>query len=731
MSQTGPVTNSRRAALAALMVTLAALGGLIGLRWVSTDRPAPTSAAVLPTPGAQPSASPPASVPPTTSPTPAQPPTPTPSPTPPHTPRPTDGLASVRVLTPAEFQAVFVSRQFVGTTLVVDGRIEPFAQAIGDQIGDRLSCDGEDACVYGALSGAAINGGTRPLLVWSRRIAIPLGPDDVVDEYTWPSRARTELPIEGELVLRIDTTYSVEYLGRAAVDAASDVWTPSSAAVMEKADLELDQVLLVDGWLGQSTIRVSCPPSDSDGLLPRHFCGERAWIAPARETGWDGDGEEVLGVQPNAYSEFAPNPRRDPGADAYVARHGLMAVGVRLERDGCFDPPCPAWQVLGWVAAQPDIAAAVAQPGPTAVPETGWVQLTTSQTAVSARWSPDSRWLLVTTARELLLVDVQTGETVRRWDFDAGMFTRGAVWIDDHRFLAFSQPPEETLVHDGLGPAVMGSVDRDALVSVEVPVGYEYEPPYIAALGGGDGAVAFETTRVGEGECGPNGCVTFRIWTPQWTSDERRGMPIAWSSAGDRLAVIHNDQPRRGPGIGAGFGGYSGWLEVVSWPGLETVFADRQVIVHQDSAFDPTGHWLASAIGPLRIVNLDTGRVSSIHSAASPPLWDSNGNLVATTVDGDVVTIDLNGRRVGRWVGAGHRIVGTADGATQVVFLHDPLRGAPPGFFTVIRDGAAYQFALPLQNPDAPFGEHSVSPDGKALYVRVSSSGQLLFRHLP
>lgn len=68
------------------------------------------------------------------------------------------------------------------------------------------------------------------------------------------------------------------------------------------------------------------------------------------------EGALVLGVQPDAYRLFAPHPQRDRAADTYVPRHGLMAVGVRLEADGCEAPPCAAWHVLGWITTQPDLS---------------------------------------------------------------------------------------------------------------------------------------------------------------------------------------------------------------------------------------------------------------------------------------------------------------------------------------------------------------------------------------
>lgn len=745
MPQTDRVTSSRRAAPLALLATVLVIGALAGLRWISAADPtsspansvAPTAAALVPTgapaPSATPSATPAVTPAAGRSPAPTADATATPRPT----ARPTDGLVSPRVLTTAEFQAAFVSKlpEFVGATVLVHGRIEGVDEVIGGQGSADLGCDGEPACVYGALAGASTYGGSRPLLIWSRRIPTPLGPDDVADAYFWPSLSRTELPIEGTLVLRIDTTYSVEYLGRAVTDAAGSVWTPSSVLALERTSLALYQVMLVDGWLGESTIQVVCPPPDSESLLPSHFCGEQAWLSDdASDTG------PVLTVQPDAYRQFAPNPTREPG-DRYVPQRGLMAVGVRLERDGCETSPCPAWHVLGWVTPHPDISSVIDSPAPTAVPDTGWIELA-PQAGVSASWSPDSDWLLVTGYTEILLVDGRSGEIVRTYERVAGMASRGAVWVDGERFLIVHQRPDDEEVHDGMAVAQIGRVDSDDLVDVEVPVGYGRGfgsgLPYVAMVDGGAGAIAFLTTDDRKRGCGPDGCWTYRIWTSGGTSNERSGLPITWSPAGDRLAVIHKDRLRsdRQAGMGAGFRPYQGWLEVVSWPDLRTVFADRHIVVQENSGFDPTGRLLASQMGDLRVVDTSAGTVNDLEVGAYwwDPVWDSAGNLMVANEDGDVTTFSPDGEEVSVFDGTAHRIVGSADGSVQLGYLWDPIRASPPGVFTEMRGVPTYQVGLPSFEPDTLLFEPSVAPDGHAFVIEVerydTTSAQLLFHLL-
>jgi hypothetical protein len=110
--------------------------------------------------------------------------------------------------------------------------------------------------------------------------------------------------------------------------------------------------------------------------------------------------------------------------------------------------------------------------------------------------------------------------------------------------------------------------------------------------------------------------------------------------------------------------------------------------------------------------------------------------LVTANADGDVIAIDTSDHRVDRWTGAGHQVVGSADGATLVAMLNDSTRAPQAvGLFTIIRDGSTNRFALPPQSPDALLWDQAVSPDGRAFFVWVrhytTTNAQLLFRRLP
>lgn len=195
----------------------------------------------------------------------------------------------------------------------------------------------------------------------------------------WPWWTLPALPIEGLVVLSITAPYEVEYLGRlqgARVgDGVSDVLLSS---------LALDEVVLVDGWLGGfGTIPFTCaPPSDEDepmpGLPSRRCMGGASWITqehPDRR----GSGsapevpDEAIRLQANAYEQYADDPEHvEAGSDLAqgqaVPRRGVYVLAGRLQGDGCESEPapCAAWEVVGRIDAPVEPAPA---PTPTPPPD--------------------------------------------------------------------------------------------------------------------------------------------------------------------------------------------------------------------------------------------------------------------------------------------------------------------------------------------------------------------------
>lgn len=704
MPETKPVGNFRRSTAIAIIATLVVIAGFVGLRLMSvTSQPVPTLVAGVasPTPTITDAA--------TATPAPTPPPqTASPAVSSSPMPHPTDGLASVSVYSTADFERAFVSRQYVGTTMLVRGRIVAAADqwpgAVDEQ--SRLLCDSEPRCVYGQLDGATVNGGTRPLLVWSRVIETPLGTDDRYDGYWWPSRARVPLPVEGVLVLHIDTTYSVEFVGRALVDAAGAAWTPASVAAMEIGQFGLDEVVLVDGWLTALQGPV-CPETDHEPPLSRSDCGNWAWLASDA----NGPSGPTAEVQRGALEEYGDKTGSEPTGPVY----GLWAIGPRLALGGsCPDIACPGWHVLaGALSEQVDLGQLAGLPTPTPISTDGWIAVPGD--SLRTTWSPDGRWLLDWRGDTIFLIDPRTGVETRSWRYVEDTYGRGPWWLDETTFVAAPMPTSDAQLHDGLAPAKLGRISSARLVDVEVPVGHEDGDLLIAGVAG-RGAIAFITS---------NGSWRYRVWTPAGISRPHRGMPIAWSPAGDRLAVIHerSESAGRQHGMGAGWAGYSGSLEVVKWPGLRTVYSDPDVIAHEDAVFDPTGRRLALANWPLGWVDLRAGETHHTDARqvyGGEPIWNAAGDLMGTDGDGAVVALDQDGGISGRWPGVGHHLVGTADGRVQVAWLSDPARGTAFGVFTAIfEDGTSTSFELPAPPQRAFIFVPAVLPDGRTLIVHV------------
>jgi len=500
------------------------------------------------------------------------------------------------------------------------------------------------------------------------------------------------------------------------------VWSVDQIGSMDASALGLEEAVLVQGWLAAHLSDEACPEPYYRSTLTRGDCGAVSWIQSS-DAPLLSPPPGAIPVQTGAFDAFVPEALATDGP-----RQGILAIAPRLEWDGCPAWPCLGWEVVAWLEPQPNVSAVANWPDPAPVPSDGWIELSSARTETA--WSPDSAWLLVNEPTRLLLLDGATGAVARSYDAAAGAFGRQVAWVDNKHFVAIASPPGP--VHDGLLPAELGRVDSDALTAIEVPVGYEDDDAFTRVIAGGKGAVAFDTTNFDR--CPQrDGCWTFRVWTHDGLSREHQGMPVAWSPAGDRLLVIHPME--RGGGQGAGFGGYSGWVEVLAWPGLDRFFADETTVFYwYDSSFDPSGRFIASDLVDQVRVDTATGEIHHFETGSDTFGWDASGDLVNATADGTVIAYGPSGQVSWTAPGAGHYVMSSGDGSTIVAQLNDPARAAPFGVFTMLRDGARTSFRLPEVFADSFVSTPSIAPDGRHMVIAASSydasDARLWFRSL-
>lgn len=272
----------------------------------------------------------------------------------------------------------------------------------------------------------------------------------------------------------------------------------------------------------------------------------------------------------------------------------------------------------------------VAQPIETGrMGNTQWRAIVTGQTAYYPYgiWAPDGAHLLVINfdggRAELLGRD---GSLVR--NYDHAVF---AAWIDSERFLLLTY----SNAHSGEeASAVLGSVASRATVPEQVPFG--------DALPNGRDAVAFVSSGC------DMGCDqwSYAVWSPEnGTTARQSGEPVAWSADGQRLFVIHGkDDP--GPPTGApGRSALVGWLEVASWPGLDSIAKFHDQTFNDDlDLVDPSGRYVAflpsiDTALDLSIFDTSNGDVTDLHIPDSMSAWATSGLVSAPTGTDPVTTV--------------------------------------------------------------------------------------------
>jgi hypothetical protein len=356
-------------------------------------------------------------------------------------------------------------------------------------------------------------------------------------------------------------------------------------------------------------------------------------------------------------SAIAPEPRRGPLATLRDLRRGslvpaalamclvaLIAVAVLLPQ--LMPMPSPATdRSPSNAVATPSFGppASPAQPAPTqnagngsSAPGTG---KTTGGIAVASptppptstalapvnivgisgwpvSWAPDGAHLMVSGAsgwnqqRQIKVLDT-SGRSVGSISADS------ATWVGSSTIATSI---------DGRGPGsdTIRLVNLSGHTIATMPGTYGEGPGGSGAvlLGSGTGDVAVASM----GGWGSSSS-SFVIWDGSNVGATHTGIPIGFSNDGKNLAVLH-------PSGGFG-GGFSGWLEIVSVPSLQTVVAFSHTSIHVSTlgsspgygpevTFSPDGNWLFVA-GTL----VDLSHGSTVHVGNGG--WLPDGTLLTSS----------------------------------------------------------------------------------------------------
>lgn len=269
----------------------------------------------------------------------------------------------VRLLTAQEFATGVRDGSLVGQTVLVDGRIE-------DQFRRGLVCFIPDPCFMGTLADS------DPPLDISARATPTLDTPDArkvgQPDIGWDWWHSPQAPIDGLLVLSVDRSDLVVFLGRArlgeqrpAMFDSGMFWSASAAAAVDSEALDLDEVILVDAWLTQASGQYLCPRPPSGGVvdgLPSLWCGNAAWLAdqPVSADDSEFDDSAALQVQNYGYDSVLGHTIQAP----MPPLHATYAVARRLFT-GCGpdEPTCWHWSIVGRITTDPPNVADV-EPSP-------------------------------------------------------------------------------------------------------------------------------------------------------------------------------------------------------------------------------------------------------------------------------------------------------------------------------------------------------------------------------
>lgn len=253
---------------------------------------------------------------------------------------PSPASTSLDVMTTDAFASALQRGSLDGQTVLVNGGIVPFDTAIGGAL-----CEPPGLCPLGQIENV------QPRVAVSAEQVAAAATDNAGDLGTsWTYFA---VPVRGTLLLSVDQTGGVEYLGRTAPNGDQLIW--SAGAVKTQLDAksqDLGDVVLVNGWLTGVDIPAPCQstPSTFPGLPDRNECGLDSWIAddPAVLTTQSEHPVSGIEVQPPAFATYAPDATARSG-DSLLPQRAVYAVAKRLYGQFCTDPsqPCWDWYAVG------------------------------------------------------------------------------------------------------------------------------------------------------------------------------------------------------------------------------------------------------------------------------------------------------------------------------------------------------------------------------------------------
>jgi hypothetical protein len=253
--------------------------------------------------------------------------------------RPADAGEPTKMSTEA-FAAGVQSGKLAGQTVLVDGRIDP-----GPPI-PHATCAPFAACYMGQLAGVTPALDVLSPVLATTESASTMHVDPTVAKWAWWQQPQP--PVEGDLVLKVGEDSTIQYLGRLTPSGGGLAWIPAAAGRRDPNGTQLDDVMLVEGWLtgigGFDDCSTLSEVSIAAGF-PQRYCGNPAWIVDSPND----FSVEGIRVQNGAYFTFAPNATPlSSTAKIVEPRWGRYAVVRRLE-DWCIDrqPTCWQWEIVG------------------------------------------------------------------------------------------------------------------------------------------------------------------------------------------------------------------------------------------------------------------------------------------------------------------------------------------------------------------------------------------------
>jgi hypothetical protein len=319
---------------------------------------------------------------------------------------------SLDAMSTQEFASALQGGTLAARTVLVDGGVVAYD---GPAIFGSYCGPYGPSCVLGQMEGVQPR-----VIVFGADIAVPSASDASVDygcglltsrsagsspctSAYWPLWTTIAPPIRGILVLSIDQTGTVNYVGRAVPNGDQLPW--SAGQVENQLDLNargLDDAILVNAWLTGLDFPAPCasPILAFPDLPQTSECGRLSWLAdePAViDPDFQAVPQSAIQVQPEAFRLYSPDPSARSG-DSLQPQRAVYAVAKRLYGGSCIDPsqPCWDWSIIGRLSQPaPDLAppslayvpTPEIAPTPTVAPLSNGRELSCGSTITLADWT--------------------------------------------------------------------------------------------------------------------------------------------------------------------------------------------------------------------------------------------------------------------------------------------------------------------------------------------------------